>query len=540
MEKHKRNKMYQPLMRRLLGHGHDIRYAVSDQESQALLVGIKHLLDVFAPIGDDFLHGLWIEVPRGKPSDWATFKEMKEWGEANTRKEYIELWESEFPRDSFWYFLSVSQYQGHTYLHITDHDHRWGIIHDDPDWDHHSIGPLDWYLEPLFTFLKEKVTDIVKDAVAYNLYVEENLPKRQRTGRIPRKDMNRIVPWQKRVPKQLEKGLQMLRECIDNEDIYRKMKDGDVLDELPSFYREPLDTMSIRIYSKYFRVAHETFESQHDYFWDEKDKERHLEMRKEDAMLDDIAYYRQHQHGRHGEITDETDFDSVKAFNDMAYDHYGELGLSRMNVHATDYYTPGKWLITFGFRYSAYLDDAVDIAVALYESGCPLIVHDAQKILDVLEEKDYVRLTPYTFHDYFCHHDEGSVFDLPYECYLGTDDEITKEQYDEIISLAKWKPEVQVVLDETVPLEDSVYDPIRDEVSEPLSVCGILGRLYEKFGIGVGIGKYRDHQHIYLYGWKKGNEKIQIKDKKFMSANEAMLAVLRMFAREVKKNRLMI
>ena len=337
MAKHKRNKMYQPLMRRLLGHGHDNRYAVSDQESQALLMSIKNLLDIFAPIGDDFLHGLWIEVPRGKPSDWSTFKEMKEWGEVNTRKEYLELWESEFPRNSFWYFLSVSQYRGHAYLHITDHDHRWGIIHDDPKWDRHGIGPLNWYLEPLLTFLKEKVTDIVKDTAAYNLYVEEHLPKRQRTGRISRKDMNRIVPWQKRVPKQLEKGLQILRECIANEDIYRKLKDGDVLDELPSFYREPLDTMSIRIYSKYFRVAHETFESQHDYLWDEKDKERHLEMRKEDAMLDDIAYYRRHQYGRHGEITDETDFDSVKAFNDMAYDHYGELGLSRMNVHATDY-----------------------------------------------------------------------------------------------------------------------------------------------------------------------------------------------------------
>ena len=152
----------------------------------------------------------------------------------------------------------------------------------------------------------------------------------------------------------------------------------------------------------------------------------------------------------------------------------------------------------------------------------------------MLEEKENVRLTPYTFHGYFCYHDEGSVFDLPYECYLGTDDGITREQYDKIILLAKWKPEVQVVLDETVPLEDSVYAPIRDEISEPITVCGILARLYEKFGIGVGIGKYRDHQHIYLYGWKKSNEKIQIKDKGFMSANEAMQAVLRMFAKEVK------
>ena len=84
-----------------------------------------------------------------------------------------------------------------------------------------------------------------------------------------------------------------------------------------------------------------------------------------------------------------------------------------------------------------------------------------------------------------------------------------------------------------LPLEDSVYDPIRDEVSEPMTVCKILEQLEEKYGIGVGIGHYNNHQHIYLYGWKKGDDKIQIKDTEFRPANEAMLAVLRMFAKEI-------
>lgn len=146
-----------------------------------------------------------------------------------------------------------------------------------------------------------------------------------------------------------------------------------------------------------------------------------------------------------------------------------------------------------------------------------------------------MRLTPNTFHDYLNHHEERSVFALPYGCYLDNGDEITREQYDEIVSLAEWQSEVQVALDEVVPLEDAVYGPIRNEVTEPMTVSGILGRLYEKYGIGVGFGKYRDHQHIYLYGWKKGDEKIQIKDEKFLPANEAMLAVLRMFAKEINK-----
>lgn len=522
--------MYQPLMRRLAGHGHDNRYAVCDEGSHALLMEIKELLDVFAPIGDDLLHGLWIEVPRGKPSDWATFKEMKEWGDVNTRKEYLEQWKSEFPMESYWYFVSMSQYRGHTYLHITNHDSRWCIIHDDVRWDRHSIGSVDWYLEPLLAFLKERVAEIVKDVEAYNRYVDEHLPKRQRTGRIARKDLNRIVPWQRRRPKNLRRVIRMLKECIANEKVYRMTEPA-----LPPYYREPLPHMSIRVYAKYFRVAYEAYEKHFNGLrWRSRKERRECrEFLEESAAMTDIEFYRRYQHGRHGEITDETDYDSEETFKKMAYDHYGELGLSRNNVHATGYYTPGKWLITFGVSYSAWVDAGCEIALALYEAGAPLLVHDAQKMLDILEERDFVMLTPHTFHDYLNHHEEGSVFDLPYECYLGDGDEITREQYDEIVALAEWKPEVQVVLDEVVPLEDEVYDPIRDEVSEPLTVCGILGRLYEKYGIGVGIGKYRDHQHIYLYGWKKGDEKIQIKDKTFMPTNEALLAVLRMFAKEI-------
>ena len=250
--------------------------------------------------------------------------------------------------------------------------------------------------------------------------------------------------------------------------------------------------------------------------------------------MTDIDFYRRYQLGRHGEITDETDFDSEEAFKEMAYDHYGELGLSRNDVHATDYYTPGKWLITFDISYSAWVDAGCEIALALYEAGAPLLMHNARKILDILEGRDYVRLTPHTFHDYLNHHDEGSVFSLPYECNVGEQDELTREQYDEIVALAEWSAEEALVLDEAVSLEDTAYDLIRDAVSDPLTACGILSRLEEKFGIGIGISDYGDHQHVYLYGWKDGGEKIEFNDRRFPSANAAMLAVMRRFTEEIQ------
>ena len=522
-----------PLLKRADAGNQNLNGTCVSGRSRELLLEIRELLNVFAPSGDDYRHALWIEVPRGKPSEWCSFNHAKMWAEEPyTRADYLKEWKSEYPRESQWYHISVSRYKGHTYLHMVENDHWWCQIHDDDRHEHQS--DMEWLLKPLTEFLREKVPMIAADVEAYNRYVDEHLPKRQRTGRISRKDMNRIVPWQRRKPRNMKRVIKMLKECIANDEVYQRMETSTDVGPLPLCYREPLPHMSIRIYAKYFRVAYMAYQEHFRHLMKRSRRERddYTVFLAESSTLSDIEFYRRYQHGQHGEITDETDFDSEEAFKEMAFDHYGELGLSRNDVHAVDYYTPGKWLITFGVSYSAWVDAGCEIALALYEAGAPLLLHNAQKMLDILEGKDYVKLTPHTFHDYLDHHEEGSVFDLPYECYLGNGDEITREQYDEIVSLATWEPEGQLELDKPVPLEDSVYDPIREEVSEPMTVCGILGRLEEKYGIGIGISNYDDYQHCYLYGRKSGKD-IEINDKKFLPANDAMLAILRMFAKEI-------
>lgn len=461
-----KRKLTVPLMERADAGNHDLNGICVSGRSLELLMEIKGLLDVFAPSGDDYRHSLWIEVPRGKPSDWCSFNDAKDWAEEEvyTRADYLKEWKSNYPMESQWYHIAVTQYRGHTYLHMVENDHWWCQIHDDDD-KHVHHRDMEWLLEPLAEFLREKVPVIAADVEAYNRYVDEHLPKRQRTGRIARKDLDRIVPWQRRRPKNVKKVIKMLKECIANEEVYRRTEPKWVVDkferpeisidesQLPPCYREPLPKMSIRIYSKYFRVAYEAYEAHFQRLYRRNKRERmeYAEFLEEATKLDDIGFYRRYQMGNRGEITDETDFDSEEAFKEMAFDHYGELGLSRNDVHATDYYTPGGWLISFGVSYSAWVDAGCEIALALYEAGAPLLLHNAQKMLDILEAKDYVRLTPHTFHDYLNHHEEGSVFDLPYECYLGLDEEITREQYDEIVSLATWNPVGQLELDKPVP-----------------------------------------------------------------------------------------
>lgn len=463
------------------------------------------------------------------------------------RADYLREWKMNYPRESQWYHLAVTRYKRHTYLHMVENDHWWCQIHDDEGTHAHGED-MEWLLEPLAAFLRERVPQIADDVDAYNRYVEEHLPKRQRIGRIARKDLDRIVPSQRCRPRKLKQVIRMLKECIANEAVYRQTEpmwaDKELkmpaapaeASQFPAYYREPLPEMSIRIYAKYFRVAYEAYREHFGHLSRRSARERreYARWKEESSALTDIEFYRRYQHGRHGEITDETDFDSEQAFKEMAFDHYGELDLSRNNVHATDYYTPGKWLITFDVSYSAWVYAGCEIALALYEAGAPLLMHNARKILDILEGRDYVRLTPHTFHDYLNHHDEGSVFSLPYECYVGEQDELTRAQYDEIVALADWPAEKALTLDEAVSLEDKSYDLIRSEVSEPLTVCGILSRLEEKFGIGIGISDYEDHQHVYLYGWKDGGEIIEFNDRHFPSVNEAMLAVMRKFAEEIQ------
>lgn len=121
---------------------------------------------------------------------------------------------------------------------------------------------------------------------------------------------------------------------------------------------------------------------------------------------DGVAYY--NSYALHRKL-DDCDLDSVEAYEKFAKDHYGELGFSRMNVGATKYYAGGKWIITFGISYSAYVDVGLKIAMALYETGAPVVFHDAGNLLHILEESGKVRLTPFTFHDYLEGGDDEGV-----------------------------------------------------------------------------------------------------------------------------------
>lgn len=89
-------------------------------------------------------------------------------------------------------------------------------------------------------------------------------------------------------------------------------------------------------------------------------------------------------------IDEQYDIDSPDDFIWFAKDHYGELGLSRLNIFASDTERSG-WVIVVSNSYSA----------------------NADKLLKIFEEEDYVRLVPDSYHNYMGCQEEGFVYELP-------------------------------------------------------------------------------------------------------------------------------
>lgn len=206
-------------------------------------------------------------------------------------------------------------------------------------------------------------------------------------------------------------------------------------------YSAPLlEIMTIRKYCSYYRIANEVYEAYH-----RKHGFRgriHTDPQDVPEELRDVVYYKRK---KFVDVTEMYDIDSSEDFMRFATDHYVELGLSRLNIFASNYWQQG-WKIVVSNSYSANAGLAIEVATALYKAGAPLLIYDAEKFLRILLEEDYVRLLPDSCHNYMGYQDEGVVYELPweYECSDDCDSPLTREQYQEIVSLTEWLPEEQV------------------------------------------------------------------------------------------------
>ena len=388
------------------------------------LVEIQHRLEKLAVMGDDEYRGFPIEVPRPAPEKWGYTEELIASGEYDSQEAFLADWLAFNPMETRWFHVASSRYGDSRSIRVTDRKHTNFII------TNHSkctdAEPDDTWcrenLTRLFDYLERMIDVIVANPDGFNDYVAHNLPYQQRIGRITQKEFNRIVPNFK-------------IEVEDRETAIKALEDS-----VHGLSAPLLETMTIRKYCAYYRIANEVYEAYHR---KRGLRERiHTDPQDVPEELRDVVYYKRK---KFVDVTEMYDIDNPEDFMRFATDHYGELGLSRLNIFASNDRQQGRKIVVSN-SYSANAGLAIEVATALYKAGVPLLIYDAEKLLRILLEEDYVRLVPDSYHNYMGYQEEGSVYELPweYECSDDSNSVLTKEQYQAIVSLAEWQPEEQV------------------------------------------------------------------------------------------------
>ena len=385
------------------------------------LIEIQRQFERMAVMGDDEYRGFYIEVPRPTPEEWGDAEELIASGGYDSREAFLADWLASNPMDTRWFHVASNRYGDSRSIRVTDRKRTRFIITNDSKCT--DVEPDDTWcrenLTRLFDYLERMIDVIVANPDVFNDYVAHNLPYQQRIGWIAQKEFNRIVPNFK-------------IEVEDRETAIKALEDSMHGHSAPLF-----ETMTIRRYCTYYRIANEVYEDYH--------RKRglrgriHADPQDVPEELLDVVYYKRK---KFVDVTEMYDIDSPDDFMRFATDHYGELGLSRLNIFASNYRQQG-WKIVVSNSYSANAGLAIEVATALYKAGTPLLIYDAEKFLRILLEKDYVRLVPDSYHNYMGYQEEGVVYELPweYECSDDANSVLAKEQYQAIVSNAEWQPE---------------------------------------------------------------------------------------------------
>ena len=358
--------------------------------SLSLLRTILEQTARLAPMGDDEVRTLWVDV-KGKDGR------------------------------IYWFRFRTWVYRDTIGLDILDEREMsiTSLTNKDSLQPYYDYDYLETFLSQLLDDLTALIDDICKDTSSYNEYVEKNLPKQLRSGRIPTEKLVELIPEFK-LPV-LEPGVarQGLIALIGN--------------------RTPtLKRMTIKEYCKWYRIAFNAFHS-------------HEETEDEQLNYSDVEFYDRHSTCCPNAISSGGyDINSEKDFIAFAKDHYGEIGLSRCNVFGR-LIGPEQWKIDIDSSYSAYTGQVLNIVAAMYKAGAPLYLHNPADFLAALDGTDYYAVKPNVYHDYRHSNGEkcGASFVIPFPDEIADDlppEETTwtKERLEAVIEATEWNPLAKV------------------------------------------------------------------------------------------------
>ena len=141
------------------------------------------------------------------------------------------------------------------------------------------------------------------------------------------------------------------------------------LEDSADWHSAPLlETMTIRKYCTYFRIANEVYEAYH--------RKRgfrgriHTDPQDVPKELRDVVYYKRK---KFVDVMEMYDIDSPEGFMRFATDHCGELGPSRLNIFASNDRQQG-WKLVVSNTYSSNVGFSIVVATAVYKCGPLLLI----------------------------------------------------------------------------------------------------------------------------------------------------------------------
>lgn len=465
-----------------LDHHNNLNGTVVDDASLEVMLRIEKTMSRLDVMDDDDRRQLWIELKAPRKCD------REEDADAN---------------GNYWYLLITGCYQQMHYLILSNkgwrfvdlRSHEHGHGERKPDVWHGNVSKA---LKKLEKYINALVDRICANPDEYNDYVADNLPYSKREGRIRRKDLNRICPC--------------YRTFDDPEQVVSIVK------EVQAIPITAYDKMTLRTYMHVWRILYEAYCT--------KDR-----FRQDDAEcfrgLSDAEVFEHNSKGREIEGLDlDSEADYLKWEKENSPYHCHDVAYARVHLQPIKKgefsydekldVPDGKWYFSLGYSVYGYSQDVVNMLEALREAGIGLRCSSSKRLLRMALEKDWVSLSPLP--NKYTHDEElGNEISLP-----DVDEDVTEEQVHQVIEAVQWEPLEKVGLDKLIPQVDEVYDFMRDEASEPLTMSDIRRKYEHKYNVYLCV----HHESGKGYYYAERNANGHYKHHYYPTFNEAMRALI--------------
>ena len=338
---------------------------IYDDRTKPLVLKLFQKMQSIETCGDDKLRELCLTAPRGSIEKFGDYESYLEDGEVESRKEFEELWLSNYPEPQKWYLLSTTIYKDIYSVFINNKL----VLLIQPKSQKQAPYDKSELAGWLLSAVEEALISL--KAGGFNECISKNLPYHKRFGKILRKDYWSIFPEEK-------------------EEYLKNITPDEIARFVNLIKNQPVDAPTTRLpemtAALFFDCCRLGYEANR-YEGIEKLAPKEL--------------YRSHADGRDEGLLG-LDESSAEAFNDWYHDktHYGghpwEVYRGGNSTHISLYVCHderGWWLRLAGSSLSRAVE-TVKFYLSLADHGLPVFLTDGTEIAAMLTGKDYIGIVP--------------------------------------------------------------------------------------------------------------------------------------------------